>query len=71
VWIELWQLISDLPEPGALTDAADNARHFSGDALALALESLDLSEHREWADLRTALRNRSADTLEIRRVWRF
>jgi len=69
-WIELWQLISDLPEPGALTDPTDNARHFSGDALALALESLDLSEHRVWADLRTALRNRSGDTLEIRRVWR-
>jgi hypothetical protein len=63
-WVELWRLLDDLPHDDGETMVA-----FSGDALARALEPLDLEARPRWRDLRTALHNRSGAAVTIRRYW--
>ena len=71
VWSGLWRQLAALAEPPPFSHAPQTTLRCSGDALALALEPLDLHEHAPWLALRTALGGRTADTIEITRVFGF
>lgn len=69
VWATLWRQIAELPEARMFRDTPETTFRFSGEALALALEPLDLHEHAPWLALRAALHDRTGDMLEITRAF--